>query len=107
MLSSTVNLACHVYQVADKPNQKVPKAPLIPKSTFEEPFSRVIVDCVGPLPKTKDGNQYLLTIMCAFTRCQEAILLRNIKAPSIVKALTNQIFHFSRFTKVTTTRSKL
>ena len=77
--------ACHVYQVAGKPNQKIPKAPLILILAFEEPFSRVIIDCVGPLSKTKDGNQ---SIMCAFTRCQEAILLRNIKDLSIVKALT-------------------
>ena len=80
--------SCHVCQVAGKPNQKIPKAPLIPIPAFSEPFSRVIVDCVGPLPKTKDGNQYLLTIMCASTRFPEAIPLRNIKTPHIVKALT-------------------
>ena len=43
--------------------------------------------CVGPLPKTKSGNQYLLTIMCASTRFPEAIPLRNIKSKSVVKAL--------------------
>ena len=42
---------------------------------------------IGPLPKTKRGNQYLLTIMCASTRFPEAIPLRNIKTPQIVKAL--------------------
>ena len=26
---------------------------------FSEPFSKVMIDCVGPLPKTKAGNQYL------------------------------------------------
>ena len=75
-------------QVAGKPNQKIPKAPLIPMPAFDKPFSRVIVDCVGSLPKTKSGNQYLLTIMCASTHFPEAIPLRNIKAPNIVKALT-------------------
>ena len=29
---------------------------------FEEPFSRVIVDCVGPLPKTTSGNQYIVFV---------------------------------------------
>ena len=71
-----------------KPNQKIPPAPLKPIPAFEEPFSRIIIDCVGPLPKTKSGNQYLLTIMCAGTRFPEAFALRNIKAPNIVKALT-------------------
>ena len=46
-----------------------------------------MIDCVGPLPKTLSGNQYLLTIMCRFTRYPEAIPLRNIKAPRIVEAL--------------------
>ena len=80
--------SCHTCQVVGKPNQKIPTAPLKPIPAFDEPFSRVIVDCVGPLPKTKSGNQYLLTIMCASTRFPEAIPLRNIKAPTIVKALT-------------------
>ena len=80
--------SCHTCQVVGKPNQKIPTAPLKPIPAFDEPFSRVIVDCVGPLPKTKAGNQYLLTIMCASTRFPEAIPLRNIKAPTIVKALT-------------------
>ena len=70
-----------------KPNQPLPKAPLQPIPAFEEPFSRILIDCVGPLPKTKLGNQYLLTIMCASTRFPEAIPLRNIKAKTIVRAL--------------------
>ena len=78
---------CHACQIVGKPNQKIPPAPLKPIPAFEEPFSRVIIDCVGPLPKTKSGNQYLLTIMCASTRFPEAIPLRRIVAPVIVKAL--------------------
>ena len=35
-----------------KPNQKIPRAPLQPITAFEEPFSRVLIDCVGPLPKS-------------------------------------------------------
>ena len=64
---------------------------LIP--AFDEPFSRIIIDCVGPLPKTKSGCQYLLTIMCASTRFPEAIPLRNIKTKTIVKALV-KLFTF-------------
>ena len=33
-----------------------PKAPLKPIPAFEEPFSRIMIDCVGPLPKTKRGK---------------------------------------------------
>ena len=80
--------SCHACQMVGKPNQTIPKAPLKPIPAVEEPFSRIIVDCVGPLPKTRSGNQYLLTIMCATSRFPEAIPLRNIKAKTIVKALT-------------------
>ena len=61
--------------------------PIKPIPVSTEPFSHVIINCVGPLPKTKDGNQYLFTIMWSFTCFSEAIRLRNIKAPKIVKAL--------------------
>ena len=60
--------SCHSCQVVGKPNQTIPKAPLQPIPAIKEPFSHIIVDCIGPLPKTKSGNQYLLTIMCASTR---------------------------------------
>lgn len=38
---------CHFCQVAGKPNQRIPVAPLHPIPAFEEPFGRVLVDCVG------------------------------------------------------------
>ena len=78
---------CHTCQLVGKPNGKPPIAPLKPIPVMEKPFSCIIVDCVGPLPKTHSGNQYLLTVMCASTRFPEAIPLRSIKAPDIVKAL--------------------
>ena len=70
-----------------KLNQKIPKAHLQSIPAFEEPFGRIMVDCGGPLRKTKSANQYLLTIMCASRRFPEAIPLRNIKSKSVVKAL--------------------
>ena len=81
--------SCHTCQLVGKPNQKPHATPLqpIPGPAFEEPFSRVIMDCVGPLPKTKKGNQFLLTVMCASTRFPKAVLLRNIKSETVVTAL--------------------
>lgn len=49
--------SCHVCQVAGKPNQVIPPAPLNPIPVIGEQFEHVILDCVGPLPKTKSGNQ--------------------------------------------------
>ena len=78
---------CHICQLVGKPNKPIPVAPLKPIPACGEPFSEVIIDCVGPLPKTKTGNKYLLTIMCKATRFPEAVPLRNIKAPKIVDSL--------------------
>ena len=79
--------SCHICQIGGKPNQVIPKAPLQPIPVTEEPFNKVIIDCVGPLPKTKKGNQYLLTIMCSVTRYPEAIALKSLRSQVIVKAL--------------------
>ena len=60
----------------------------------EEPFEKIILDCVRPLPKTKGGNQYLLTLMCATTRYPEAIPLKNITTKTIVKVLLKYFTSF-------------
>ncbi len=80
--------SCHTCQMVGKPNQAIPSAPLKPIPVIGEPFECIIIDCVGPLPKTKSGHTYLLTIMCAATRYPEAIPLRSLRAKAIVKALT-------------------
>ena len=67
--------------------RRYPVLPYIPISAFDEAFSKVIIDCVGPLPKIKASNEYLLTIMCSSTRFPEAIPLQNIKAKRIVTHL--------------------
>ena len=82
----------HTCQIFGKPNQVIHKAPLQPILVPGEPFSKIIIDNVGPLPKTKRGNQYLLTILCPTTRYPIAIPLRNISkniANALMKVFTN------------------
>lgn len=78
---------CHTYQIVGKPNQIVPPAPLRPIPAVGEPFERFFVDCVGPLPRTKSGSQFILTIMCTATRFPEAVPLQKITARADIKAL--------------------
>ena len=78
---------CHTCQMVGKPNQTIPKAQSQPIPAFDEPFNRILTDSFDPLPRTKSGNEYLLTIMCTSTRFPEAIPFSNIKTKSIVKAL--------------------
>ena len=85
---------CHVCQISGKPNQVIPKAPLQPILVPDEPFSKIIIDNVGPLPKTKKGNQYLLTILCPTTRYPIAVPLRNISAKNIANVLMKVFTNF-------------
>ena len=78
---------CHVCQISGKPNEVVPKAPLIPIVVPHEAFTKVIIDCVGPLPKTRKGNQYMVTIMCPTTRYPIAVPVRNISAKTVITQL--------------------
>ncbi len=79
--------SCHVWQMAGKPNQKIPPAPLCPIPAVGGPLESLIVDCVRPLPKSKSGHQYILTIMCAATHLPEAVPIRTFKAKVVVKEL--------------------
>lgn len=44
-----------------KTQQKNPLAPLHPIPARGEPFERVLIDCVGLLPRTKSGNYPVFT----------------------------------------------
>ena len=50
-------------------------APLCPLPVISTPFSRVAFDLVGPLPKSKSGNRYILTCMCLASKYPEAVAL--------------------------------
>lgn len=93
---------CHTCQMVGKLNQSIPAAPLHLILAFKEPFCHVLVDCVGPLPKMKHGNQHILTIMCASTQFPEVIPLRKISAGKITTALLN-FFSIVRLLKIVQT----
>lgn len=86
--------SCGACQRAGKSCHAPPPVPLNPLPIFSEPFTRVMVDCVGPLPKTKKGYEYLLTILDMSTRFPEAVPLRNIRARTVIDAL---IQFFTRY----------
>lgn len=86
--------ACHVCQIEGKPNRSERPVSLIPIPVVQEPFTRVVIDCIGPLSLTKCGKQYLLSLMCMTTRYPEAIPVRSIKSKTIVPLIDN---YFSKF----------
>lgn len=85
---------CHPCQITGKPNQPVPVSPLKPIPVMQNPFERILIDIVGPLPKTSSGYSYLLTILDVATRYPEAIPLRTMHAKVVVKEL---LYFFTKF----------
>ncbi|XP_066982785.1 uncharacterized protein [Macrobrachium rosenbergii] len=77
--------SCSICQKVGKPNQVIPKAPLCPIPVVSEPFKEIIIDVVGPLPRTRSGNEYIFTMMDKMSRYPEAIPLRSIKSVKIVE----------------------
>uniref|UniRef100_A0A3B5QLU2 Gypsy retrotransposon integrase-like protein 1 n=1 Tax=Xiphophorus maculatus TaxID=8083 RepID=A0A3B5QLU2_XIPMA len=78
---------CHTCQLTGKPNQVIHRAPLYPIPTIGKPFEHLIIDCVGPLPPSRLGAKYLLTVMCQSTRYPAAYPLHTLTAKSVVRAL--------------------
>ena len=67
--------------------RKVPPAPLVPLPVITEPFRRIAMDIVGPLPKSRLGNRFILVICDYATRYPEAIPLRSIDAVHVAEEL--------------------
>ena len=67
--------------------RKIPPAPLIPLPIISEPFKKIAMDIVGPLPRSRAGNIYILVICDYATRYLEAIPLRSIDAAHIAEEL--------------------
>lgn len=78
--------SCNTCQRTGKPNEKW-KAPLVKVPIVMEPFARIVIDLVGPLPKTKSGYKHILTILCPATKFPEAVPLREATSSEVVDAL--------------------
>ena len=53
----------------------------------EEPFVRIAMDIVGPLPQSRSGNRYVLVVCDYGTKYPEAVPLRSIDAETIAEEL--------------------
>ena len=79
---------CRSCRICQKTTHSVgTRAPLIPLPIISEPFSRMAMDIVGPLPRSRSGNRYVL-VMCDYaTRYLEAIPLKSIDAEHIAEKM--------------------
>jgi hypothetical protein len=54
------------------------------------PMDRIGIDVIGPLPKSKNNNRYILVIGHHFTRWMEAYPLSNQQAETIAVKLVHE-----------------
>ena len=81
---------CKTCDVCQKtiPKGKVKPVFLGEMPLIDTPFKRIAIDLVGPFkPVSKNGYQYILTIVDVATRFPEAIPLRKIDTESVAEAL--------------------
>ena len=79
---------CHLCQARNMPT-KPTKAPLKPYAVGV-PMERVQIDIIGPLPETRQGNKYVLTVTCCFSKWTESYPLKNITAKTVATTFVNE-----------------
>lgn len=78
--------SCDSCQRVGKPHDKC-KVPMTLVPVITEPFKRLVIDIVGPLPLTERGNKYLLTMLCPGTKFPEAVPLKELSSAEVVDGL--------------------
>ena len=63
-----------------------PKPPLHPIPTGNA-MQGIDIDIVGPLPRSRRGNRYILTVQCSFTMWAEAYAIPNQRATTCARVL--------------------
>lgn len=67
--------------------RRTPRYPLVPLPIVEQPFTRIAMDMVGPLPPTSQGHRFILTICDYSTRYPEAVPLQSTTSKDIANAM--------------------
>ena len=93
-ITTDVKQYCRACAPCQKVAKKSNKVCLQSMPIIEEPFSRVAMDIVGPLDRSKVGNKYILVLCDYATRYPEALPLKNIDAETTSEAVAEV---FTRF----------
>lgn len=67
------------------------REPLCITPTPAKPFERVVIDTVGPLFRSQNGNTYILTAVCDLTKYIITIPIANKEAKTIARSIMNEI----------------
>ena len=79
--------SCQVCQKANKTGSR--KAPMVARPALTQPFESVAFDLVGPLPKGKGGDRFILTNICLAKKWPEAVPVRNVSSGTMGQAMVD------------------
>ena len=82
--------SCEVCQVAKPGGNRPPGSRQ--RLYAGRPWQKVAIDLVGPLPRTRRGNQWILVLSDHFTRWQDAIAIPDATAPTVATVLDERVF---------------
>lgn len=90
-LSESVKRWCNSCNICakGKPGPGKGKSPL--KSSIPTyPLDRLAIDIMGPLPKTRDSNEYIMVVEDYFTKWTEAYAIQNHQALTVADKLVTE-----------------
>lgn len=90
-LSESVKRWCNSCNICakGKPGPGKGKSPL--KSSIPTyPLDRLAIDIMGPLPKTRDSNEYIMVVEDYFTKWTEAYAMQNHQALTVADKLVTE-----------------
>lgn len=67
------------------------REPLVMTKTPQSPFDKVIIDTIGPLSVSEEGNKYAVTMICDLTKYVIAYAIPNKEALTVAKAVMNSL----------------
>ena len=81
---------CEACQVAKPGGNKPPGS--LQRLYVERPWQKVAIDLVGPMPKTRRGNQWIVVLTDHFTCWQDVLPLPDGTAPTVATTLDERVF---------------
>lgn len=82
-------ISCTTCQLSKSTN-RVTKEPMVVTTTASRPFEKIFMDIVGPLPKSHNGNIYILTLQDDLSKFAWAVPMFNHEANTVAYHFVTQ-----------------
>lgn len=95
-IATMVKTCTYCQRSKQAPNTR---AGLLSSEVPTRPFEKIFIDHIGPLPRSKKGNKYLLTIVDSFSKFAVFLPAKNTSSATTVSLLRSGLFAYFGFPK--------